>query len=116
MSPSTTLAKQIEGMRTAIATSGDLKNLLMYEVEKQLQAKREQLKTKMNTLVYIGELYVAIMVITPVLFILVISILTILGNGSGGAVLQLNVIVFIGIPILGAFFTLILDQTLGREE
>ncbi len=116
MSPSTILAKQIEGMRTAIATSGDLKNLLMYEVDKQLQAKREKLKAKMNTLVYIGELYVAIMVITPTLFILVIAILTVLGGSGGGAIVQLNVIVFIGIPILGAIFTVLLDQTLGREE
>ena len=117
MSPSPTLAKQLESMRTAIATSGDLKALLMYEVDRQLQAKREKLKTKMNTLVYIGEIYVAMMVITPIIFILVISIMTVLGNSQGtGAVMQLNVIVFIGLPIMGAVFTVLLDQTLGREE
>ncbi len=117
MSPSQTLAKEIEGIRTAIATSGDLKNLLMYEVDRQLNEKREKLKAKMNTLVYIGEIYVAMMVITPTIFILVISILTVMGRSQGtGAVTQLNVIVFIGLPILGAIFTVLLDQTLGREE
>lgn len=118
ISPSKILAKEIEGIRTTIATSGDLKTLLLYEVARQMQAKKEKLKSKLNTLVYIGELYVALMVITPTIFILIIAILSVL-NGStlgGSAVLQLNLIVFIGVPIMAAIFTVILDQTLGREE
>ena len=117
MSPSKTLIKQIESIRTTIATSGDLKTLLQYEVDRQLQVKREKLKAKINTLVYIGELYVALMVVTPTLFIIIISILSILGSNVGGsAVTQLNLIVFIGIPILAGVFIVLLDQTLGREE
>ncbi len=118
ISPSKIFAKQIESIRTTIATSGDLKTLLGYEVNRQLQAKKEQLKSKINTLTYIGELYVAIMVITPTIFILIIAILSVLGGHSlgGSSVLQLNLIVFIGIPIMAAVFTVILDQTLGREE
>ena len=118
MSPSKILAKQIEGIRTVIATSGDLKNLLVFEVERQVQSKKEKLKAKLNTLVYIGEIYVAMMVIMPTVFILIISILSILGANTlgGSAVVQMNLIVFIGIPILGAVFTILLDQTLGREE
>ncbi|MCX6654138.1 MAG: type II secretion system F family protein [Candidatus Bathyarchaeota archaeon] len=118
MSPSKTLAKQFEGIRTAIATSGDLKALLVYEVERQLEVKRDMLKAKINTLVYIGELYVAMMVVTPILFIIIISVLSILGaNALGGSsVTQLNLIVFVGIPILGGIFIVMLDQTLGREE
>ena len=118
MSPSKVLAKQLEAIRTAIATSGDLKVLLVYEMDRQLQVKREKLKAKLNTLVYVGEIYVAMMVITPTLFILVIAILSVLGGqGIGGsAILQLNLLVFVGIPILGGIFLVLLDQTMGREE
>lgn len=118
MSPSKTLSKQIKGMRNVLATSGDLKGLLMYEVQRQIQVKKETLKAKVNTLVYIGELYVAIMVVTPILFIIIISILSILGTTSlgGDAVTQLNLMIFLGIPILGFIFILILDQTLGSED
>ena len=118
VSPSKTLVKQIESIRTTIATSGDLKTLLQYEVDRQLQVKREKLKSKINTLVYIGELYVAIMVVTPTIFIIIISLLSILGVNAGGgnAVTQLNLIVFLGIPILAGFFIILLDQTMGREE
>lgn len=118
MSPSKTLEKQFEGMRNTITTSGDLKSFLIYEVSRQLQEKKERLKGKLNTLVYLGELYVAAMVLTPTLFILIITILSALGgiNFGGGAALQLNAVVFLGIPILGATFTVLLDQTMGREE
>jgi archaellum biogenesis protein FlaJ (TadC family) len=118
MSPSKTFTKQIDAIRTTIATSGDLKTLLQYEVDRQLQVKREKLKAKINALVYIGEIYVALMVVTPTLFILIISILSILGASAlgGSAVTQLSLIVFLGIPILGGIFIVLLDQTMGREE
>jgi flagellar protein FlaJ len=117
MSPSHTFAKQLEAIRTVISTSGDLKTLLTYEVDRQLQVKRESLKSKLNSLVYIGEIYVAMMVITPILFVLLIAILSILGGGLGGsAIVQLDLLVFVGIPILSAVFLVLLDQTMGTEE
>jgi archaeal flagellar protein FlaJ len=117
MSPSNVLYKQFESMRTALSTSGDLKSLLLYEVDRQIQVKREKLKAKINTLVYVGELYVALMVLTPIIFIIIISVMSVLGTSvGGGAVIQLNVIVFIGLPIMGGVFMVLLDQTLGRED
>ena len=50
-SPSSALSKQITSIRTTIMTSGDLKNLLHYEVKGQLQKKREKLKSSVNSLV-----------------------------------------------------------------
>jgi flagellar protein FlaJ len=116
-SPSKNLAKQIDSVRTTVMTSGDLKNLLLYEVERQLQKKREVLKNSINTLVYLGEIYVTMMVVTPVLFILMITILSIMGGSFGGSsVLQLNLIIFFGLPVMAAAFIIILDQVLVIEE
>jgi len=115
-SPSKNLTKMIASIRTTIMTSGDLKNLLLYEVDRQLQKKREVLKNSVNVLVYIGEIYVTMMVVTPVLFILMITILSIMGGVGGGAVVQLNLIIFFGIPVMTAAFIIILDQVLVIEE
>jgi archaellum biogenesis protein FlaJ (TadC family) len=116
-SPSLTLSKQIASIRTTIMTSGDLKNLLLYEVQRQLQKKREKLKNSINTLVYLGEIYVTMMVVTPVLFILMITILSIMGGSFGGSsIIQLNLIIFFGLPVLAAAFLIILDQVLVIEE
>jgi flagellar protein FlaJ len=117
-SPSKTLAKQIESIRTTIMTSGDLKTLLIYEVERQLQKKKEILKNNLATLVYLGEIYVTLMVVMPVLFILMITILSIMGGRSfgGSSITQLNLIIFFGIPVMAAAFIIILDQVLVIEE
>ena len=115
-SPSKSLAKQIASIRSTIMTSGDLKNLLLYEVDRQLQKKRETLKNSVNTLVYVGEIYVTMMVVTPVLFILMITILSIMGGMGTGSVLQLNLIIFFGLPVMAAAFVIILDQVLVIEE
>jgi hypothetical protein len=99
-------------------TSGDLKGLLVYEVERQLQKKKEILKNNLSTLVYLGEIYVTLMVVMPVLFILMITILSIMGGRSfgGSSVVQLNLIIFFGIPVMAAAFVIILDQVLVIEE
>lgn len=116
-SPSKSLAKMIASIRTTVMTSGDLKKLLIYEVNRQLQKKREKLKESINSLVYLGEVYVTLMVVTPVLFILMITILSIMGGSFGGSsVLQLNLIIFFGLPVMAAAFLIILDQVLEIEE
>jgi archaellum biogenesis protein FlaJ (TadC family) len=117
-SPSRQLKKTIESVRTTIMTSGDLKTIIIYEVERQMQKKREKLKASVNTLVYVGEIYVTMMVVTPVLFILMITIMSIMGGISfgGSSIVQLNLIIFFGIPVMGAAFIIILDQVLEIEE
>jgi len=116
-SPSETLSNIIYGIRTTIYTSGELESILSYEVDRQIQKKREDLKKMLSSLVYIGELYVTMMVVGPVLFILMLTILSVIGGGFGGSpVLQLNLITFFGIPIMASAFILLLDMMFGEEE
>jgi archaellum biogenesis protein FlaJ (TadC family) len=117
-SPSRMLSRHLEAIRTTIMTSGDLKGLLTYEVGRQLAKKKEKLRNTLNTLVYVGELYVTLLVVTPVLFILMITILSLMGGASFGksSALQLNLIVFFGIPVMASAFILFLDIILGGEE
>jgi len=115
-SPSEALRKLLDSVNNTVQTSGDLKTLLTYEVERQLQMKREKLRKMMGTLTYMGELYVTLMVVAPVLFILMLTILSVLGGALGSSVLQLNLLVFFGIPLMAAGFIIVLDTVLGGEE
>jgi flagellar protein FlaJ len=117
-SPSDTFSKIIYSIRTSVYTSGDLETILTYEFERQLQEKKESLKKMLGSLVYIGELYVTMMVVSPILFILMLTILSVIGGrGLGGSsILQLNLIVFFGIPVMAATFIILLDMILGEEE
>jgi archaellum biogenesis protein FlaJ (TadC family) len=116
-SASDTLKYVIESINNNIQTSGELKNLFKYEVDRLMQRKRDDLKKVLNSLTYLGELYVALLVVAPILFILIVTILSILGtSASSGSVLQLNLITFLGMPLLSTMFIIILDTTMGGEE
>ena len=117
-SPSETMEKLLEGLRNVIQTSGDLNSLLTYEVDRMLGRRREKLKRMMGTLVYLGELYVSLLIVAPILFILILTILSVIGGNPLGIPpqIQLNLLVFIGIPTMAAGFAIILDVILGGEE
>ncbi|NIO36991.1 hypothetical protein GTO27_04735, partial [Candidatus Bathyarchaeota archaeon] len=117
-SPSETFSKLFIGITNTVKTSGDLKSLLTFETKRLLHAKREQLKKTLRTLVAIGEIYISAMVIGPILFIVILTILSIMGNVTFGLtpVEQLNLLVFFGLPMLSTIFIIILNSVLPEEE
>lgn len=115
-SSSSVLKHLIGSITNNIQTSGELKSLFKFEVDRQIQAKRENLKKMLNTMTYMGEFYVALLVVGPILFILIITIMSTLGGGNTGSILQLNLITFLVVPILGTAFIILLDTSIGGEE
>ena len=116
-SPTDNLRKLYMSINNTIQTSGDLKGLLTYEVERQIQLKEEGLKKLTGNLTYMGEIYVTAMVVAPILFILMITILSIINTSFGtSSVLQLNLIVFFGIPLMASAIIIVLDTMLGGDE
>lgn len=117
-SPSETFSKLFIGITNTVKTSGDLKSLLTFETKRLLHAKREQLKKTLRALVAIGEIYISAMVIGPILFIVILTILSIMGNVTFGLspIEQLNLLVFFGLPVLSTIFIIILNGVLPEEE
>jgi archaellum biogenesis protein FlaJ (TadC family) len=108
--------KLLEGINHNINTSGNLVNLFTYEIERMFNRKREGLESLTQSLTYLGEMYVALMVIGPILFILMIIILSVFLGGGSSAPIRLNLIVFFGLPILASMFLVILDTMLEGDE
>ena len=117
-SSSETFSKLLTGISNTVKTSGDLKKLLSFETKRLLHAKREQLKKTLGTLVSLGEIYISAMVMGPIVFIVMITILSIMGNVAFGLspVDQLNLIVFFGLPTVSTIFIVILNSVLPEEE
>ena len=117
-SPSEVFSKLLVGIINTLKTSGDLKSLLTFETERLLSMKKEQLKKTLNTLLGLGELYIAGVVMGPVTFIIMITILSVLGNVAFGIspIMQLNLLVFLGIPMICLVFIIILNGALPQEE
>lgn len=117
-SPSEIFSKLLVGITNTLRTSGDLKSLLAFETERLLHAKREQLKKTLNTLLGLGEVYIAGVVMGPITFIVMIAILSIMGDVAFGIspVTQLNLMVFFGIPMISLIFVVVLNSLLPAEE
>lgn len=117
-SPSETFSKLLIGITNTVKTSGDLKNLLTFETKSLLHAKRQQLKKTLGTLISLGEIYIAAMVMGPIVFIVMITILSVMGNVAFGLspVDQLNLLVFFGLPTISTIFIIILNGVLPEEE
>ncbi len=117
-SPSEAFSKLLAGIINSLKTSADLKSLLTFESQRLLHAKREQLKKTLSSLTAFGEIYITAIVIAPIVFIVMITILSIMGNVAFGLspVAQLNLLVFFGIPALSAVCIVILNGILPEEE
>jgi len=117
-SQSEILSNLLASVSNTIQTSGDLKGLLQFEVKTELERKRERMKKMIGTLTYVGEIYVTLLVVTPILIILMLTIVSVIGFGpaSASSVIQLNLMVFLGIPVLAIGLLIILDTIIGGEE
>jgi len=117
-SPSEIFSKLLAGITNTLKTSANLKSLLTFESQRLLHAKREQLKRTLNTLTAFGEIYITGIVIAPIVFIVMITILSVMGNVAFGLspIAQLNLLVFFGIPALSAVCIVMLNSILPEEE
>jgi flagellar protein FlaJ len=117
-SPSEVFSKLLVGIINTLKTSGDLKGLLTFETERLLNMKRDQMKKTLSLLLGLGEVYIAGVVMGPVTFIIMITILSVMGNVAFGIspIMQLNLIVFLGIPMMCLIFLIILNSALPQEE
>ena len=117
-SASEDIKKILNSKNVNIQTSGDLYDLLSFEVNNQLQIKKDNLKKFIGMLTYMGEIYVALLIMAPILFIVMITILSVLGGGSSynASISQLLLIVFFGIPVLATGFITILDTMIGGDQ
>jgi flagellar protein FlaJ len=116
-SPSETFSKLLLGIVNTVQTSGDLKSLLAFETKRLLGVKREQLKKTLNTLIALAEIYVTAIVLAPITFIVMLTILSVMGTVAFGMspAMQLNLLVFLGLPMLSIGFILILNSVLPEE-
>jgi len=117
-SPSESFSKLLTSITNTVKTSGDLRSLLTFETKRLLHEKREQLKKTLGTLTLLAEIYITAVVMGPIVFTVMLTILSIMGNVAFGlsAVEQLNLLVFFGLPVISMIFIVILNSVLPEEE
>lgn len=112
-SPSKTFTSLLNGVVNTISTSGDLRSYFLYECEKLIAKKREQLRKATENLSYISEIYIALVVVGPVILVIMLIIMSMLGGFLIDPIVLILVLTFIGIPVLGSVFILLIDIFAG---
>jgi hypothetical protein len=111
------MAKLLQSMLTAAQSSGELKSYLTFETRQVFMVKKENLEKTVTTLTYVGELYISLLIVGPIVIILMLSLLSSFGGTMLGlsTVQQMNLVVFVAIPFIAGVFIILIDMFVGRE-
>ena len=111
-SPSETFSKFLDSIILTIQTSGNLDNLFEYEVDLLNNRKKEENQELLNKIGFLSEVYVTLLVITPLLLIILLTTFSFAsGQGSGSAGFNtLNLVIFAGIPLVSAILLILIDM------
>jgi archaellum biogenesis protein FlaJ (TadC family) len=115
--PSKTFSDVISSISNASWSSGDLKEILEYHFEVINNKSKDETEKMINSLTVLSEIYVALMVIAPIMLIIMFTLLSVLyfGMSSVNTIRILNSITFILLPFTSTGFIVILDTLRGED-
>jgi flagellar protein FlaJ len=116
-SPSEKFKNFLQGFIATIHSGGNLFSYLMERSKQYMRLKKIALRKFADTLSILSEFYVALLVAGPLLFVVMLSVMAMLGGGGMGLLdpkLLLYLLTYIGIPIASIIFIIILDALSPR--
>jgi flagellar protein FlaJ len=116
-SPSEVFTRFIDSVKNAIWASGELKLLMNYQFDTLIQNRKEKTESILNALMFLSEIYIALMIVTPIMMILMVTLMSVLNTNSNAfaSVTILNSIVFIVLPFVATGFLVVLDTMRGAD-
>jgi len=115
-SPSVILSLFFAGLRDAYITAGNLYEFSAFMARRLLEIKRYELRRIVNTVSMLAEVYVTLMVAAPLMFVVMLSVIAMLGGSVGGLPPQLLIalLTVVGTPASAAAILIALDGVLSR--
>jgi flagellar protein FlaJ len=99
-SPSERWAGFLEGMIGTVNSGGDLTQYLSTETKSFMKLKQEKTKEFIENLGVLAEIFMVLGVVTPLFFVVMVAILSILSENNQGSVVLLFTITYLIIPLL----------------
>jgi flagellar protein FlaJ len=111
--PSERFKELLEGFIATIHSGGSLVKYLRDRSRQYMKLKRIALRRFSDTLTVLAEFYVTLMVAGSLIFVVMLSVMAMLGGGGSGLLdsrLLLYLLTYIGLPIGSVVFLIILDM------
>lgn len=107
----------LDGMISTIRSGGDLTTFLGEEGRSLMKMRQSLIKSFLDTLVMISEMYMALMVAFPLILIVMLVVMSSIGGGSIGASSPETIvplIIYGMVPVVGIFVLWFLDNAAPR--
>ncbi len=116
-SPSTVFGDLLEGLVATIRSGGNMKNYLQDATHTIMDLKRIASKQLIESLATFAEIYIAILIVFPLLMIVMFSVMSLIGGGLGGlsVTVMMSFIVYLVIPICAIAVIVMLDAIVGED-
>jgi flagellar protein FlaJ len=115
-SPSERWANFLEGIIATVTSGGDLTTYLATETKSFMKLKQEETKEFIEQLGIIAEIFMVVGVVTPLFFVVMIAILSILNSDSTGSLILLLSITYVLIPVLMLTVIILLSTTKAPDD
>ncbi len=114
-SPSKLLRDLYEGLVSTAKSGGDLRRYLYSQARMLMRMKRIMMRKSLENLAMLAEIYVALLIAMPLVFSIMLAVMSTLGGGPIDPVMALQVLTYFVIPVLSIVFVILLDSTIPRE-
>ncbi|RLE66075.1 MAG: hypothetical protein DRJ38_02685 [Thermoprotei archaeon] len=114
--PSKTFSMLMDGLKSTIATRGAVWEYLMFFFERAISERIAYLKQIVSSVAIIAEVYITMMVAFPIIYVIMLSVMTLLGGAIAGLDPMLLIFVFIVVilPAMGCSLLIVLDSILSK--
>jgi flagellar protein FlaJ len=112
--PSEKLQQIFEGIISTMHSGGNLAVFLQDKFRAYIRLRKITLKKYSDTLSILAEMYVALLLTAPLLFVIMLSVMSIMGGGSMGGLssdILLKLLTYLGLPVCSLIFLIIVDST-----
>jgi flagellar protein FlaJ len=111
--PSEKLREILEGIISTMHSGSNLASFLREKFRTHIKLRKLSLTKFADTLSMLSEVYVALLLTAPLLFIIMLSVMSVMGGNSLGgfsADMLLRLITYLVIPVCAAVFLIIVDS------
>lgn len=110
--PSSLFSEILEGLIATSKAGGDIMHYLTSEVRGLMILRRNQIRQLIDTLGIVGEIYISLLVAAPLVFIVILAVMSFLGGGTIAGLsptIILYLITYALIPMMAIMVLLLLD-------
>lgn len=108
--PSPELKEMLWGMITAITTGGDLKIFLIEKSKGYMQSYRRNLDKFVEELSLYTEIYITAVIVGSIFFIVMSTIMSMIGAAGGMMDMIQSVVTYIGLPLVSIGFLMLVSS------